>query len=425
MPDQMTNEIDQKEKNFFLSEILNTPVLVRGKKVGSLDDFVIIETTIIPEVKSLFVRRPFGHPALLIPSDKILSISREKTEIDIEDIKSFEAEPAADAILLRDYILDKKVIDLEEHEVEIVYDIKLEQRYDKLYVTAVNTGKAARLRRMGLAPLARIMYRSEEEGEEVIPWTYIQPLPTGIGRFRGNIKLRVLKKNLAKIHPADLADILEELDHNQRLVVFSALEPEKASDTLEEIEPPVQRDLVSSLHKDKVVTLINEMTTGQAADILSVIPASEANEILESLDPENARKIRSILWKQEEEVFNYTTQKFLRYYADDTVKEVQSDYPKAAKGKDVVMYLYIIDDMETLLGVIDVKELLMADEQARLRKIMVENVTSLKPDSTLKEASDLFKRYDFRALPVVDDENHLIGVIPYRDVMNLTHHFID
>lgn len=423
---QITNEAEEVPRIYFLSNILNTPVILRERKIGALYDLVIIETTTIPEVKFLIVKRPFGNPSLLIPWEKVRSISDQTIEISIDDLKAFEAEPGIEAILLRDYVMDKKVIDLEEHEVEVVYDIKLMQRYNKLFVTAVNTGKIARLRRLGLTPLARLIYRSGDEGEDqIIPWTFIQPLPADIGRFQGNIKLRVLKEKLAKIHPADLADILEELDHNQRMILFSELETEKASDTLEEIEPPVQRDLVSSLHIDRVVQLINEMTTGQAADVLSVIPATEANTILESLNSENARKIRSILWKHEEKVINYTTQKFLRYSPYDTVGEVQNDYPKAAKGKDVIMYLYIVDDMENLVGIIDIKELLIADEQARLLTIMVESIISISPNSSLKEASDLFQRYDFRALPVVDDLNHLLGVVPYRDIMNLTHHFIE
>lgn len=426
MADQIPNDKGPVEQDFFLNDILNAPVIVRGKKVGTLEDLVITETTLIPEVKQFFVRRPFGNPVLLVPWERIVSLGRNRIETSIEDIKAFEAEPGEDAILLRDYVLDKKVIDLEENDVEVVYDILLVQRRHKLYVTAVDTGKTARLRRLGLTWLANLLNpHGEEREEEIIPWTYVQPLPTNIGRFQGNIKLKVLKQNLAKIHPVDLADILEELDHDQRLIVFSELETAKASDTLEEIEPPIQRDLVSSLHKDRVIQLINEMTTGQAADILSVIPSAEANTILDSLNADNAQKIRSILEKQEEHVIHYTTQKFLKYAPDETVEEALNDYPRAAKGKDVVMYLYIVDEADTLLGVLDVKELLQADEPRHLRGIMIENVISLHSDSTLKEAQDLFKRYGFRALPVVDETNHITGVIPYRDVMNLTHYFID
>ena len=99
--------------------------------------------------------------------------------------------------------------------------------------------------------------------------------------------------------------------------------------------------------------------------------------------------------------------------------------PRYARDKDVIMYIYVVDEQETLLGVIDLKELLKADDQMHLRDIMIENVITLSTDSTLKEASQQFARYDFRALPVTDEEHRLVGVIPYRDVMNLTHHFLE
>jgi Mg/Co/Ni transporter MgtE len=89
------------------------------------------------------------------------------------------------------------------------------------------------------------------------------------------------------------------------------------------------------------------------------------------------------------------------------------------------MYIYVVDDQDVLVGVIDLKELLQADDRALLKDIMIENVISLKTESTLKEASQSFARYDFRALPVTDEKNRLVGVIPYRDVMNLTHHFLE
>jgi Mg/Co/Ni transporter MgtE len=167
------------------------------------------------------------------------------------------------------------------------------------------------------------------------------------------------------------------------------------------------------------------MTPGQAADILAVLPSSEAQIILEALNAETAKKIQSIVSKQEEKVLHYTTQKILKFSPDTIVEYVQNDYPRHARGKDVIMYVYVVDGEDTLLGVIDLKELLRADDRALLKDIMIENVISLNTESTLKEASQSFARYDFRALPVTDEKNRLVGVIPYRDVMNLTHHFLE
>jgi len=414
------------DQELFLSDILNAPVMVKGKKIGSFADLVIVETAKIPEVRSIFVRRPFGNPCLLIPWEKITEISSRRISADLEDLKKYEAEPAEDAILLRDYVLDKKVLDLEENEVEVVYDIRLVQRNKKLYVTDVDTGRYARLRRLGLKPLAKLLYSSQDERDvQRISWTYIQPLPTNIGSFAGNVKLNVLKEKLADIHPVDLADIIEELDHEQRVMVFSSLDNEQASDTLEEIEPNVQRDIISSLKTERVVQLINDMTPGQAADILAVLPSSDAHVILAALNPDTARKIQSIIEKQEEKVINYTTKKILTFSPETVIELVQNDYARFARDKDVIMYVYVVDETDTLLGVIDLKELLRADDKAHLRDIMIENVISLSTESTLKEASQQFARYDFRALPVTDANNKLVGVIPYHDVMNLTHHFFE
>jgi len=409
-----------------LSDILNVPVLRSGKKIGSLADLVIAETGKIPEVRSLYVSRSFGNPSLLIPWEFVHTLTGRGIEVTIGDIAPYESEPAEDVILLRDYVLDKKVIDLEENEVEVVYDIRLVLRNKKLYVTDVETGKAARLRRLRLGLLAKLLYTpADPEAEQMIPWTCIQPLPTNIGRFKGNVKLNILKENLSDIHPVDLADILEEMDHEQRVMVFSSLDHEQATDTLEEIEPKVQREIISSLSTEKVVQLINDMTPGQAADILSVLPSAEAHVILDTMNAESARKVQAIINRQEEKVIHYTTQKILMFRPETMVEYVQNDFPRHARDKDVIMYIYVADDLDHLLGVIDLKELLQADDKAHLRDIMVENVISLSNSSTLKEAAKEFGRYGFRALPVIDDENRLVGVIPYRDVMNLTHHFIE
>jgi len=409
-----------------LSDILNVPILKSGKKIGSLTDLVIAETTKIPEVRSLYVSRSFGKPGLLIPWDYVHTLTGRGIEVTIGEIKPFEADPSDDVILLRDYVLDKKVIDLEENEVEVVYDIRLVLRNKKLYVTDVDTGKAARLRRLGLGLLARLIYSpADPKAEQLISWKYIQPLPTNIGRFKGNVKLNVLKEKLAEIHPVDLADILEEMDHDQRVMVFSSLDHEHASDTLEEIEPKVQREIISSLSTDKVVQLINDMTPGQAADILSVLPSAEAHVILDAMNAESARKVQAIINRQEEKVIHYTTQKILKFSPETIVEYVQNDYPRHARDKDVIMYIYVVDEGEHLLGVIDLKDLLKADDKSPLRDIMIENVISVMTGSTLKDAAQEFARYGFRALPVVDDENRLVGVIPYRDVMDLTHNFIE
>ncbi len=172
---------------------------------------------------------------------------------------------------------------------------------------------------------------------------------------QGQCQLNILKENLSEIHPVDLADILEEMDHDQRVMVFSSLEHEHASDTLEEIEPKVQREIISSLSTEKVVHLINDMTPGQAADILSVLPSSEAHVILDAMNAESARKVQAIINRQEEKVLHFTTQKILKFPPETTVEYVQNDYPRHARDKDVIMYIHVVDENDHLLGIIDLR----------------------------------------------------------------------
>jgi magnesium transporter len=413
------------EQSFFLSQILGAKVTVGGKKVGSLKDLVIKENGTLPVVTHLYISRPFGESAL-VPWEKVSELNRKETTLAVEDISAFQGEPDEKAVLLKDHILDKKAIDLDGREVEVVYDIKLVLRHKKLYVTDVDLSRYGLLRRVGLAGLANFIYElAESIRDQTVSWKYIQPLPESIGRFRGDVKLNVLKEKLADMHPVDLADILEEMDPDQRVELFEKLDPEHASDTLEEIDPNTQRDLVGSLKIEKVAQLIDEMTTGQAADVLSVLSASEADAILELLNADNARKIRAIMQHHEENILDFATQEYIAFAPDITVEQAQEEYRKAAKNKDVVMYIYVVDKGGQLGGVLDIKELLQADDKSLLKEVMVDNVITLDHDSTLRQAAEMFSRYNFRALPITDDDNKILGVVTYRDVIGLKHRFVE
>ncbi len=426
MDDALGKYGNGKDRVYFLSEILGSKVVSKGKKLGKLSDIVIVESGRVPEVTQLYVTRSFGNPSLLIPWEKVSSITESGITADLESVEKYEGAPKPEAVLLRDHVLDKKVLDIEDREVEVVYDVKLVLRNGKLYVSDVDLSRYGLLRRMHLRVLANFIYGlADKIKDETISWKYIQPLPTQIGSFRGEVRLNILKEKLSEIHPVDLADILEELDPEQRTIVFNQLDAEKASHTLEEIDPNVQRELIASLKKEKVLQLLNGMTPGQAADILAVLPYSDANTLLKSLKEDSARKIQALIEKHEEKILNYTTQKFLKFLPDTTVAQAQKDYHLLAKGKDVIMYLYIADEKDKLLGVIDIKELLQASGDAMLKDVMIANVITLKPDSNLRDAEEIFDRYDFRAIPVTEADQRMVGVIPYRDVMNLTHHVIE
>jgi len=423
-----TLENNKERRAFFLNEILGSKVLLNKKKIGKLSDLVIVENGKIPTVTHFCISRPFGNPALLVPWENVKAIDTDYKEIviDIDDLKKYERKPEEKEVLLKDHILDKKILDLEGREVEVVYDIKLTLMNKKLYVSDVDLSRYGLLRRIGLKWLANFIYSlADKIKSQTISWKYIQPLPTQISSFRGDVKLNILKDKLTEMPPVDIADIIEELDPEQRVIIFDELDVDRASDTLEEIDPSVQRTLISSMSKEKIAEIISKMTPGQAADVLSVLPWWESKVLLKLLPPPSAKKIRSIIEMQEQDILHFSTSKFLKIGADKTVQDAREEYQKDAKNKKVIMYFYIVEENDKLVGVIDIREMLKAKDRTRLKDIMVDNIVTLKPASTLKEASHMFKRYGFRAIPVTDENGKILGVVPYRDVMTLTHHFSD
>jgi magnesium transporter len=410
---------------FRLSDVIGRKVKLGGKKIGKLDDIVIQETEKIPEVTHFVIRRPFGYKSLMIPWENIKEIGNSEIIIDIPSVEQYEKEPDPTQVLLRDHVLDKKVLDMDDNEVEVVYDVKLMGSNDKLYVSEVDFSKYGLLRRLGLKPLVRLIYSlAEKLKKETLSWTYVQPLPERIGSFTGNVKLKVLKEKLPEIHPVDLADILEELDQNQRLAIFNELDTEHASDTLEEIEPRVQRELISSIKKERAAELINDMTPGQAADILAILPAAEADEIIALIDKENGQKVQYLIDKHDEKLSNFSTSHFIKLPPNMRMSQVLLQYRDIARDKDEIMYIYVVAEGDKLLGVADLKEVLQANLDDTLEQIMTAEIISLEPDNTLLEAAEMFSRYSFRAIPVVNEDNIILGVILYRDIMNLKHRFV-
>jgi len=407
------------EQEFFLSEILGRRVFVKKKRIGRLSDLAIVETGKLPEVTHVVVSRSFGYAKLTVPWDRVRLISNQEVVLDIaEDMMAqYERAPQEGLILLQDHILDKKILDLDDHEVEIVYDVRLAFQSDKLYAAEVDFSHYRALRRLGFRKLAKLL--TNRSKEDRVSWLYVQPLPEQLGSFAGNIKLKVPKAGLSEIHPVDLADILEELEGGQRVALFNALDAEQASDTLEEVEPRVQRELIRAIEKERAALLINEMTPAQAADILAILPRDQAGAILKLLDRDKSTKVEHIIDKHDEQILLYGSPEIIRLPPTTPAAEVLDRYRELATGKEVVMYVYVTDEAGALKGVVDIRELVAAEPAQTLGDIMTEHVISLPKDATLREAAMLFDRYSFRALPITDENDQLLGAVSSRDVRSL------
>ncbi|MDA8086138.1 MAG: PRC-barrel domain-containing protein [Nitrospiraceae bacterium] len=210
----MNTATDKKQEPagavYFLSDIIGTKIFTAGgRKIGKLRDIAIREDERLPVVTHFIVKRPFGARPLLIPWAKVVEVNPGKIVAGIESAGPYEGEPDPSQVLLNDHVLDKKVLDLDDNEIDVVYDIKLVLRNRVLYVTDVDFSRYALFKRLGLKPVMKLFLGGTAlMKKETLSWSYVQPLPEDIGRFRGNVKLKVLKEKLPEIHPVDMADIL-------------------------------------------------------------------------------------------------------------------------------------------------------------------------------------------------------------------------
>ncbi len=411
-------------RSFLLSELLKVKVVdaATGKKLGALKDCVIVEFAAIPHMTTLVVKRSFGRPDLLIGAELIEAIGPRRVTVRIDELAKHEKPLPEGSVLLKDFVLDKKVIDLEDREVSVVFDVKLLriEATRKIYLTDVEFGRRGLYRRLRLGWLADLLGVEED----FVSWSYVQPLPQSLGSFSGDLKLKALKEQIEDMPPVDLADIIEDLDGPQRDAVFGQLDSEEASDTLEEIEPNVQRQIIATLDDRRAAHLIGQMTPPQAADILAVLAWDEKKDILALLDEGDREKITAIMDRQEESILDYATDRYIMLGSDTKIGWVEDHYDTVARDKDVTMYVYVADGEGRLAGVVDVRELLIADNEATLGEVMTDVVVALEPGQTLRDAYELFQRYGFRAVPILDKERKNLGVIVYKDVMGLKHRFV-
>ena len=421
----MTDAVPQTSKPepefFFITDLIRDKVLQqkgdKEEEIGRLVDLEIKQNGGYPEVTNLIVGRSFGRPPLEIPFAMVKSIDTRRTLVEVPPdvkLKEFVHEPAR--TLIKDMILDKKIIDTDGYEVEIVYDIRLLLAEGKMRVVHVDVTKAGMLRRLHFGWLGRLLWGEIKE-TDLLPWRYVQPLPSELDRFKGSVKLTISREKIADIHPADLADILAELSGEERMAVFETLDTETAADTLEEAEPRVQRDLVAALRRDRLVELFQTMTPAQIADILEILPRFDAQVLRKSLPAETTVKVTELLDEQDIDLESIATSRFLELPETALVGEALACLRDRTRRYDVIMYVYITAEDGTLIGVIDIRELIQADEMTRLKDAMTEQVVSLSAEDTLADAATEFSDHGFRALPMVDENHKLIGVIPYKDLL--------
>lgn len=399
----------------FVSEILKKPVLdPKGDELGRVKDLIIVKGEPLPKVSSLIIERK-----KIIYKISWIDLNIFNKKIISANIYSDGLQPyitnVEDLLLVRD-ILDKQIVDINGAKVVRVNDVKLEGYDTEAVLIAVDVGMRGIMRRLGVERSGEDLMKlfKKHLPYNLISWNYIQPLAPKLTA----ISLTVPRQMLSELHPADIAEIISQVSHKEGTSFIKDLDVDLAAEALSELKPETQIEIISELDTDKAADIIEEMPPDEAADIISDLPIDKAKEILESIEKEEAEDIQELLSHEEDTAGGLMTNEFIAYPPDTTVKEAMERLKKDAETIETVYYIYVIDTDEKLIGVISLRDLILAEQTARLADIMVTKLKTVTPETDEMEVAELISKYNLVAIPVIDTEGYLLGIVTIDDIID-------
>jgi CBS domain-containing protein/sporulation protein YlmC with PRC-barrel domain len=402
----------------FLSKILGGKVIdSEGRPVGKILDLVARVAEPYPVVTYLLLKTGREKKQSLLAWQEVTEtgerfVASRQTLEDYHEPVLQEGE-----LLLKDAFLDKQIVDTNGAKVRRVNDLQFLKARNSLHVVHVDVGFRGLMRRVGLEKLMDVISRGFFDyvpPDQFIPWKFVQPLASP-----DLLRLNISQSRLAMLRPADLADIIEDLDIHRRTVIFKALDVETAAETLEETDPKVQVSLIEEMEVEKASDIIEEMSLSEAADLLGDLPKDKADDILMEMEKEIAEDVKELLSHPEEEAGGLMTTSFLSFTPSVTAGEALDVIRKEAEDMDFVYYLYVVDDRERLMGMMSLRELLVALPETPLSELMDTRVVSVSLDEHKDTIAEHFAKYGIMALPVVDRSNRMKGVIMFKNLLEI------
>ncbi|MCX5891356.1 MAG: CBS domain-containing protein [Deltaproteobacteria bacterium] len=396
---------------FFFSQIQGVPIYDHaGKQVGELRDVAIRWDGEIPKATGLKYAKGVNE---LIPVDQVDHFNQEgvklKGPLAAERLVSLQP----DEIYMGKWLMDKQIIDIKGAKVVRVNDIKIFwlQTGDRKFLlpVAVDIGLRGLARRLGVEFLLK------KRENHFVWWHSIQHLE----EKTASLKLVSDRAQLDKLHPVDLADILEDLDYKKRTDFIEDLDVETAAEAVAEMESDTQIEIIEHLDSQQAADLLEEMPPDEAADLLGELPEEKADELLNLMEPEEAQEVRELMEYEEGTAGALMTTEYIALASELTAAEAFPVLRKLAKEAETIYYLYILGEGETLLGVVSLRELLIAEPDSRLDSIMQERIISVLPEDPDERVTELIDKYALLAVPVVEESGKMLGIITVDDVLDM------
>jgi predicted transcriptional regulator len=319
--------------------------------------------------------------------------------------------PEKDCVFLNRDIMDKQIVDLEGARVVRVNDLKMGFFDNKMCVLGIDISFRGLMRRLGI----QFFDVFNIFKVNLIDWRKAQIMGQ-------ELKLDTISNDLKKLHPADLANIVEDLSLNQGGRIVENLDVESAAKVFEEIEPEMQKRLITHLGMDKASKIIRRMSDDEIVDLLKILNKEEAEDILENINhgvSRHAGKLQKLIKYDDDTAGGLMTTNYLCLDKNDTVEQAVEKVKKLSPSMRSLLYGYVVDQKNDFLGSVSLRQLLVSDKQKKMKDIMkiFRNAHVVRVDQDIDEVMRVITKYNLNTVAVVDDDNKLSGVITVDDVM--------
>ncbi len=407
----MTIEINE----IYLSSVIGRSVInSNGNQIGILRDLIMVPGEVFPEVSHIVIKSRKGIKTL--PWSEVTLFTH--VVISTGSIKPNRLTtylPGEGDILVKRDLLDKQIVDVNGAKVVRVNDIKLGKLNHKLCIFSVDIGFRGLLRRLGYVRFgerfARAIKRDIPHSE--ISWEYVQPLEA----HSSKLALNIARNQMNEMHPADLADIIENIPIQNIRTVLNSIDAETTGDTIYELEADMRNVVINQLNDEQVSDILEEMEPDEAADVLSDLPEDKAQGLLNLMDQEDAEDIQELLEHEEDSAGGLMTPDYFRLTSQISVGRALELLKECANDVETIYYGYVVDGDDRLEGVVSLKQLLMNPPETHITDVMEENIKFVHVDSEPEDMLETLAKYDLIAVPVLDSDERMAGIVTVDDVL--------
>jgi magnesium transporter len=400
----------------FLSEILGRTVTdLDGNYVGKLEDLVASERAEFPHPLVVALVIAQRSETKTVPYSAVMSLFAPAIPLKchVEDMPAYE--PGENDVFLSRDVLDKQIIDTDGARVVRVNDLELVRVNGTLYVSNVDVGMMGILRRIGLGHTTQSIASGLHMRlpENVISWDNVELL-----RHDQFMRLRVPADSLADLHPADVAEIISDLNKLETGQFLEAMNVGQLADTLEQVETDFQVSLIENMTDEKVADVLEEMEPDEAADLLAELPEERSLRLVSLMEKDEADDVRRLLAYPEDSAGGIMTTDFAVVPLDVTAESAIKILRETAREIETFTYVYVTDTENHLVGVFSLTDLIFAEPNALVMDFMDDRVKTVSPLDEQDEVAQVITKYDLLAVPVVDEQNAIQGIVTADDALD-------